>query len=92
MNISMSIHINLRTVKLQSLFLEVIFICHQENLILKNHYYYPPPRGSHYGIVVKVLDYRIIVKETEFQLSYYIHFQIITHWKGASLLTPPAVI
>ena len=38
-------------------------------------------------IMVKVLDYVIIVKEFKLQLRYYVHFQTNTLGKGMNILT-----
>ena len=44
-----------------------------------------------HGVMVKVMDCRIVVSEFEVQLCYYIHFQINTLQKGTNSLILPAM-
>ena len=43
------------------------------------------------GVMVKAMDYRIIVSEFEFQSHYYVHFRKNTFGKGMNPLILPAM-
>ena len=47
--------------------------------------------GCPHGVMVKVMDCKIVVSEFEFQLRYYVHFRINTLGKGMNPLILPAV-
>ena len=46
-----------------------------------------PPRG----VMVKAMDYGIVVREIELQSRYYVHFQVNIHGKGINPLILPAM-
>ena len=48
-------------------------------------------RGCPHGVMVKVIDRRIIVSEFVLQSRYYIHFQANTLGKGMKPLILPAM-
>ena len=48
-------------------------------------------RGCPCGVMVKVMDCRIVVSEFEFQSHYYVHFGMNTLGKGMNPLVLPAM-
>ena len=48
-------------------------------------------RGCPHGVLVKAMDYGIVVSEFILQLRYYIHFQANTLGKGMNPLILPAM-
>ena len=56
---------------------------------IKQHSIYP--RGCPHGVMVKAMDYRIIVREFVLQSHYYVHFQTNTFEKGMNPLILPAM-
>ena len=48
-------------------------------------------RGCPHGVMVKVIDCRIIVNEFKLQLCYYIHFRTNTLGKGINPFIPSAM-
>ena len=49
------------------------------------------PVGGPRSVMVKAMDYKIVVSEFELQLHYYIHFQANTFGKGMNPLILPAM-
>ena len=60
-------------------------LCIQKLRAIKNFW------GRPRGVMVKSLDYGIIVSEFELQLHYYVHFWTNTLGKGMNPLTLPAM-
>ena len=58
------------------------------NLIKNIHLY---PRGYPCGVMVKAMDYGIIVSEFELQSRYYVHFRANSLMKGMNPLFLPAM-
>ena len=58
---------------------------HIRCLLLRN------PRGCPRGVMVKVMDCGIVVREFVFQSRYYVHFRANTFGKGMNPLTLPAM-
>ena len=47
--------------------------------------------GGPRGVVVKAMDYEIVVREFVLQLRYYVHFRANTLWKVMNSLILPAM-
>ena len=47
--------------------------------------------GCPRGVMVKAMDYRIIVSEFVLQSGYYVHFRTNTHGKGMNPLILPVM-
>ena len=48
-----------------------------------------PKKRSFRGVMPKLLDCDLEVREFEFQSRYYVHFKTRIHGKGINTLTPP---
>ena len=51
----------------------------------------PWTKGYPRGVMVKALDWGIVVREFEFHLRYYVHFQTNTLGKGTKPLILPSM-
>ena len=68
------------------------YCCHFLITQIKNIWYHSEEKvGGLHGVMVKVMDCRIVVREFELQSSYYVHFQTNTPGKGMNPLILPAM-
>ena len=67
-----------------------IFSLYNVSLKLMKNYFRPGAGGPH-GVMVKAMDYGIIVSEFVLQSRYYVHFQANTLGKGMKTLILPAM-